>query len=183
MEAAENAFDAAYDGLSKFKRWKTQKKQNSLKDCVKIHDVDLFYTREAKRLGSLHANVKEGLNQLLVQLSLLKPPPAAQLEAVEGKLESARLVMQEAKKLSSEVAWAINNFDVEESHFDKMEFEILAKVKGFRQAETDQVQCEQQAELERLLQDSQGEVERLRNMVRQAEVQHLQREERQAERE
>ena len=99
LEAAENAFDAAYDGLSKFKRWKTQKKQNSLKDCVKIHDVDLFYTREAKRLGSLHANVKEGLNQLLVQLSLLKPPPAAQLEAVEGKLESARLVMQEANKL------------------------------------------------------------------------------------
>ena len=32
LEVAENAFDSAYDGLSKFKRWKTQKKQNSLKD-------------------------------------------------------------------------------------------------------------------------------------------------------
>ena len=119
--------------------------------------------------------MKEGLNQLLVQLSLLKPPPAAQLEAVEGKLESARLVMQEAKKLSSEVAWAVNDFDIEDDHaavksfFNKVEPEKLAKVNMFRQAETDRVQCEEQAE-----------VERLRNMVRQAEVQ---REETQAERE
>ena len=76
LEAAENAFDAAYDGLSGFERWKTQKARSRLKDLVKIYDVDLFYTREEKRLASLHANVKEGLNQLLVQLSLLKPPPA-----------------------------------------------------------------------------------------------------------
>ena len=93
LEAAENAFEAAHDGLSKFQKRKTQEEKDRLKASVKIYDVDLFFTREAKRLVSLHDNVKGSLNQLLGQLSLGKPPPADQLEAVEDKLESARLVM------------------------------------------------------------------------------------------
>ena len=67
-----------------------------------------------------------------------KPPPAEQLNAVEYILESAQLVMEEAKQLSLEVADGVNNPATEDDHtamrsfFDKMELEILAKVIRFK---------------------------------------------------
>ena len=100
--AAEDAFDAAYAGLPKINK-KTQEERDRLRRDSNNQGYELHYALQDKRLVGLHANVREGLNQLLGQLSLEEPPPADQLEAVEGKLESARLVMREAKELSDQI--------------------------------------------------------------------------------
>ena len=137
--AAEKAFDAAYAGLPKINK-KTQEERDRLRRDSNNQGYELYYALQDKRLVGLHANVREGLNQLLGQLSLEEPPPADQLEAVEGKLESARLVMREAKELSDQMAWETNDYDgvddhaAMESYFDKVEQEILDKVDKYAQA-------------------------------------------------
>ena len=56
------------------------------------------------RLTSLYGEAKESLSQLRDQLSLEEPPSAEQLVVSDNTLVSARCVMQEANKLSLEVA-------------------------------------------------------------------------------
>ena len=175
LEAAMNALSAAFDGLPKFQREKSSpffEERSCLLGRANNHWCDLSGVMDERCLAGLHANVKESLNQLLGQLSLEKPPPAAQLEAVEDTLESARLVMQDAEDVASEIDpcdrfmyrdyYAIDAFedhDATRSIFDKMEREILAKVNMLRRAEIQRFQREQQAEAECLQCGGQAEIQ------------------------
>ena len=73
--AAEGAFDAAHDGLPKFFRGKTQEEQNLLSDHASAQRHALYAASDHIRLNGLHVNVKESLNQLLLQIRQEKPPP------------------------------------------------------------------------------------------------------------
>ena len=77
--------------------------------------------------------------------------------------------MKEAKRLASQMAFMYSDYDAEddhaamESHFNKVEQEILVKVKMLRQAEADRVQREQRAKAERVQRERQAEAEKAEN--------------------